>query len=514
MAQVINTNIASLNAQRNLNRSSEPLQTALKRISSGLRINSAKDDAAGLAIATRMSAQIRGLNQAARNANDAISLAQTAEGAMQEMESITQRMRELAVQSRNATNTSSDRTSLNSEFQQLNSELDRIASTTAFNGSNVLDGSMGTSVFQVGANVGETISVSLASSMRTNAIGQQGSVSYTLQNDVNSTSADQYIMNASGDIVIGSTNVGAATAGSNGKGAGSAYSIADAISAGSDTHGVTATAGTTTLTVTAAEIAGFGSWGDGTVAETLTYTMTLNDAAVVTAAAEGSTGIGANALAGAINSVQSTSGVLATVETNGDITLTASDGRNIEIKETLDSSGTTTDPDSVVGYFGNTLTITAAGTVDNYDTTKTTIALSSSSDMAVSVAGVSDELFTGTGPQSGGATLTTNAQFINAADILTAANADTAMNRIDQAITDMNIFRGTLGAIQNRFSSTIASLEATSENLSAARSRIMDADYATETANLTKQMILQQAGISVLSQANSLPQNVLALLKG
>lgn len=514
MAQVINTNIASLNAQRNLNRSSDPLQTALKRISSGLRINSAKDDAAGLAIATRMGAQIRGLNQAARNANDAISLAQTAEGAMQEMESITQRMRELAVQSRNATNTSSDRTSLNSEFQQLNSELDRIASTTAFNGSNVLDGSMGTSVFQVGANVGETISVSLASSMRTNAIGQQASVSYTLQNDVNSNATDQYIMNAAGDVVIGSTNVGAATAGSNGKGAGSAYSIAAAITAGSATHGATATAGTTTLTVTAAEIAAFGTWADAGTADTLTYTMTLNSAAVVTNAAEGSAGIGANALAAAMNSVQATSGVLATVETNGDVTLTASDGRNIEIAETLGGSSNETSDDTVTGYFGNSLNATAATSDVNYDTTKTSISMSSSSNIAVSVAGASDELFTSGGPQSGGATLTTNAQFINAADILTASNADTAMNRIDQAITDMNVFRGTLGAIQNRFSSTIASLEATSENLSAARSRIMDADYATETANLTKQMILQQAGISVLSQANSLPQNVLALLQG
>src|SRR4051812_13966714 len=172
MALVINTNVMSLNAQRNLSTSGSQLATSLQRLSSGLRINSAKDDAAGLAISDRMTTQISGLNQATRNANDGISLAQTTEGALQEVTNNLQRIRELAVQSANATNSNSDRVALDQEVQQRIAEIDRIASQTSFNGRKVLDGSFGGATFQVGANVGETISLALTSSVKATAIGQ------------------------------------------------------------------------------------------------------------------------------------------------------------------------------------------------------------------------------------------------------------------------------------------------------------------------------------------------------
>ena len=266
MPQVINTNVLSLNAQRNLNQTQNALKTSLERLSSGLRINSAKDDAAGLAIADRMTSQIRGMNQAVRNANDAISLAQTGEGALKQVTSNLQRMRELAVQSANVTNTDSDRKSLNAEFQELLAENDRLAQTTSFNGKKVLDGSMSSAQFQVGANVGETISVDVSTSMRTNAIGDYTTASHDL-NDVSIT----YIASAhvkrdlelgtvtakldqAGDLVINGHDIAAATDGTTGRGDDSAYAIANAINASTDDHGVTATASATTRTFSATTV--------------------------------------------------------------------------------------------------------------------------------------------------------------------------------------------------------------------------------------------------------------------
>src|SRR6187401_394158 len=211
MALVINTNVMSLNAQRNLSTSGNKLATALQRLSSGLRINSAKDDAAGLAISDRMTTQISGLNQAARNANDGISLAQTTEGALQEVTNNLQRIRELAVQSANATNSTSDRNALNQEVQQRIAEIDRIASQTSFNGRKVLDGSFGGATFQVGANVGETISLSLTSSVKATAIGQTatstGSVDLSALFAPGSSAAGLTL--AAGDLTV-SVNSGAA----------------------------------------------------------------------------------------------------------------------------------------------------------------------------------------------------------------------------------------------------------------------------------------------------------------
>ena len=380
MPQVINTNISSLNAQRNLNMSQNALAVSLQRLSSGLRINSAKDDAAGLAISQRFTAQINGLNQAARNASDGISLAQTAEGALGEITNNLQRIRELAVQSRNATNSSTDRAALQTEAAQLRDEIQRVAASTSFNGVKLLDGSFTNATFQVGANVGETITVS------------------------------------------GLVNAQVATLGT------------------SNVAQVTGAAATAFTAITA---------GD----------LTINGTSVGGIAADTNAANRAASIAAAVNSISATTNVYATVLNSTQVTLTNSSGGNV-----------------VIGLAGTATTATTGLTAAT--TTPTTV--------------------------TGFAAL----------DISSVAGADTAMTQMDAALSAVNTARATLGAVQNRFSSTVANLQTQAENLSASRSRILDADFAAETANLTRAQILQQAGTAMLAQANAQPNNVLALLRG
>lgn len=512
MPQIINTNIMSLNAQRHLNNSQSAMKTSLERLSSGLRINSAKDDAAGLAISDRMTAQIRGMNQAIRNANDGISLGQTGEAALGEVTNGLQRMRELAVQSRNATNSTSDRESLDAEFQQLAAEIDRIATTTAFNGRKILDGSFGSAAFQVGANVGETISVDVATSMRTNAIGMYSSRTVTMADTLNATTSDTLTMDTSGDMVVNGTNVGAAVAGTYGRGQNSAYSVANAINLGTDTHGVTAVANSLSETFTAATLANFAFTDVGTTSDTLTYTLTINDKQVFVQTEAAATPKTASELASLINGVSETSGVTAAAQSNGDLVLTSADGRNIEIKEVL-SGSTSADADLLTTYFGNSLDATGATSATAIDYHKSTISLSSSSSMTIDIASGSADFLSDSDLDPADSALTVEAAGISSRNVLDTAAADLAISSIDQAIKDVDVFRGTFGAIQSRFESTIASLQASSESLSAARSRIRDADFAAESAELLRTQILQQAGTAMLAQANAAPQNVLSLLR-
>ncbi len=505
MAQVINTNIASLNSQRHLNNTQDTMRTAMERLSSGLRINSAKDDAAGLAISNRMTAQIDGMDQAARNANDGISLAQTGEGALQQITNNLQRMRELGVQSRNATNTSQDRESLNAEFQQLLQENDRLAQTTAFNGRNILDGSLGTEEFQVGANVGETISVDVSSSMRTNAIGNHASVDYALNDYAASTAApsnsNDFFLDSSGDLAINGVNVASVSSALSssemtaGRGANSAYGIAEAINLGTDDHGVTATAQAAETTLSFSQL----SFGGANTAET--YTLEINGK-TITQQTEGSVDVSsAEALATQINNASNETGVSARVDGSGKMVLSADDGRNIEIKESVNATA------SVSGFFGNT---GIAATGGEYTVYKGSVRLDSDTQIAVAS---NDAESQGFSTIADGATDTTGTKALSASDILTATNSDAAIHRIDSALSDVDSLRGTFGAIQSRFESTVSSLETSSENLSAARSRIQDADFAAETAKMSKAQVLQQAGTSMLAQANQQPQSVLALLQ-
>jgi flagellin len=387
MPQVINTNVMSLNAQRNLSTSGGALATALQRLSSGLRINSAKDDAAGLAIAERFTTQIRGLNQAARNANDGISLAQTGEGALAEITNNLQRIRELAVQAANSTNSVSDREALNQEVEQRLAEIERVASQTSFNGQKILDGSFGSAAFQVGANAGETISIGLSTSMKKDAIGQvavaTGTVDVTDPDGDPDTddfvSEDAPLSIADGDLMI-------------------AVGDADAVELTGDYESVQ-----DLVDAINSKVAGASAWIDA-------------DNHVVIASSE-----------------------------DLDFTL--------------------------------------------------------ANDAATLLAGVAD------------ATVDADTDFLTAVSVETAGDANETIVRVDAALTSVSSLRSTLGAIQNRFESTITNLTTAAENLTASRSRIQDADFAQETAALTRAQILQQAGTAILAQANAVPQNVLSLLR-
>lgn len=473
MPQIINTNVMSLNAQRNLNMSSKAMATSIQRLSTGLRINSAKDDAAGLAISERMTAQIRGMNQAARNANDGISLAQVAEGAMQETTNILQRMRELAVQSANSTNNSSDRASIQSEVSQLQSELDRIALNTEFNGQRILDGSFASASFQVGANANQTINFAVGS-VKSSSMG--GIAQETGTEVSAATAADITIAVGGGSATTVNTSANF-TSGTY-KDASSAYAKAAAIN-DAGVAGVSVTA-TTTGTQTVGGIG--GTAGD-------TYTLTINGVSVYSGA-DVATALTNTALRDAINAVSDQTGVIASLS-GGDMTLTSNDGSNIAVSEsgtgwTAGTDGLTVTGGAFDGTLRGQLTISAPSTI-TVGGTVATVGLSAS--IAKDTVGV------------------------DAIDVSTAAGAQTAIKRLDSALDTVTTNRAQMGALQNRFESTIANLQSVSENLSAARSRIQDADFAAETANLTKNQIMQQAGTAMLAQANSLPQSVLQLLQ-
>jgi len=484
MAQVINTNVASLNAQRNLNKSQSALDTSLERISSGLRINSAKDDAAGLAISDRMTSQIRGLSQAARNANDGISLSQTAEGALGEIGSNLQRIRELAVQSANASNSASDRASLDAESSQLIAEITRVASQTSFNGLNLLDGSFSTQSFQVGANANQTIDVTSISDSRSTALGSNILMLAGTAMSVNTAAATDNSAGNGVTVEAGltlTTANGGTTAAFGYAADADAKAIAAAINTNASAIGVTATASnsTTMSTLSATGVVSFNLNGSAISAN-------VTDVTDLTA------------LVGAINGAQGTTGVTATftsTSAKNSITLSTTDGRDIVV-DTFASAAALNQTMS----FG-TVTLTEGST--DSSTRTGTVSLASNKGAITATGGNADVFNTGTSTFSS----------VAGVSLTSAANAQLAIAVVDAALAQVNTSRGDLGAYQNRFSSAINNLQTTSENVSAARSRVQDADFAAETASLTKNQILQQAGTAMLAQANSLPQNVLSLLK-
>ncbi|HSW62085.1 MAG TPA: flagellin [Dissulfurispiraceae bacterium] len=485
MALTINTNLFSLNAQRNLNNAQSPLATAMQRLSSGLRINSAKDDAAGLAIASRFTTQIHGLNQAVRNANDGISLSQTAEGALDEVTNNLQRIRELAVQSANATNSASDRAALQAEVTQRIQEIDRVATQTQFNGTTLLDGSFSSQVFQVGANANQTISVSNIGSARTSALGQGYGSSIagtTLIDSTGITAAGLFTIQvgSSPAIDVFSASGGAAVAGN-------AKALATAINA----SGISGLQATAASTVSAA-----GTYAATGVAGTTASSITLNNINISVGILTGVSATDINTTLQAITANSAATGVTAVANGGGGLTLTAADGRNIAISFT-GGTGTT------AGLADLGLSDVAAITYGSYSVTYTgTSSITVGGTAAADVKGLAD----------GTTNATATGTAVSAIDISTVSGANAAILSMDNALTSINSSRAFLGSIQNRFESTIANLSSTVENLTASRSRIQDADYAAETANLTKALIVQQAGISILSQANTVPQSVLALL--
>ena len=472
MAQYINTNIASLNSQRNLSTSQSALATSLQRLSSGLRINSAKDDAAGMAISSRMTSQVNGLNQAARNANDAISLSQTAEGGLANIGDLLQRIRDLSVQSANDTNTSSDRSSIQNEVNQLTSEIDRVATQTAFNGNKLLDGSLSNANFQVGANASQTISMSISSARITN-LGVGGTS--TAVGVASSTTAYNGLGAATinGTVISASQNDGVSFVGGAQAGTTSALAAANAITAQAGTTGVTATASSTVTSVamTVGAIASGGVVING-----------VNIGAVASAGA-GTVTDQAALFVQAANAVQGQTGVTAALGTTaGTYTLTAADGRNIDISGTVNN---------VTAGIANSTTY---GQVTLH------------SGKSITTAGA-------TAAAQFGVAAGTFAAVGTALDVTTQGAANTAITSIDAALSQINVGRAALGAYQNRFTSAIANLQSSSENITAARSRIQDTDFAAETGALTRAQILQQAGTAMLAQANSVPNGVMALLR-
>lgn len=471
MAQSINTNVASLNAQRNLNRTQGTLATALERLSTGLRINSAKDDAAGLAISERFTTQIRGLNQAVRNANDGISLSQTAESAIGELSNNLQRIRELAVQSANATNSASDRAALDAEAQQRVAEIERIATQTSFNGLKVLDGTFGSAQFQVGANVGETIGVNLTVGLRSSQIGQIATSTATATGTDLTAGGLTVAVGQADAVSIGATDDG-----------GSAKSKVEAINS-AGVSGLTATASNE---VTGA-FAAFGGTGDASDA----YTLNINGVNVFDAFDLETGTLDGSQVATQINLFASQTGVTATFDATDGITLTADDGRNIVSQQTL--TGITGGIDVAVSGAGADVTTVGQVTLTAAEN--------------ITLTGEFAEL----GLASN--TIAIDSSTLNDINVNTVSAANDTISRVDAALTKVSSLRSDLGAIQNRFESTITNLQTVSENLQASRGRILDADFASETAALTKAQILQQAGVAILSQANAQPQLVLSLLQ-
>ena len=502
MAATINTNVASLTAQRNLGMSQTSLNTSIQRLSSGLRINSAKDDAAGLAISERFTSQIRGLNQAVRNAGDGISLAQTAEGALKASGDILQRVRELAVQSANASNSASDRQALQAEVGQLVSELDRISQTTEFNGAKLLNGTFGTQQFQVGANANQTI-VAATANLRTNQYGNNQVAGTGATAQAASTDAAAFSSNgvAAGTLAInGALGSASTTVAANE----SSKVTADAINLQTQKTGVTATARTEAqLSFGASGAYSLVLRSDNTTDETVSFSIS---------ATQGSDGL-SNAIS-AINDKSSKTGIVAQLNEAGTgIVLSNTTGNNIGVGDGgATNGGVATVQKMARDASGNAALVGTARALDNASGTSAT------ADMVVTSGYIildSEKSFgtVSTTTDALGGTASSTLKKVADLDITTFGKATEALKTVDSALSFISGERAKLGALQSRFETSIANLQVTSENLSASRGRILDADFAAETANLSRSQILQQAGTAMVAQANQLPQGVLALLR-
>jgi len=583
MAMTINTNVVSLNAQRNLSLSGNSLSTTMQRLSSGLRVNSAKDDAAGLAISERMNATTKGLAVAARNANDGISLAQTAEGALGKVGDMLQRMRELAVQSSNATNSEDDRKALQSEVSQLMAEVDRVAKTTSFNGKNLLDGSFSGAVFQVGSNAGDNISVGSLKNVKLEALSKAefGASESTEVQASAVTNFDEVIAKDTLKIRVGANEavkldeIAAASSGEERMG-----QVVAAINAKTADTGVTAFLedgknGGKVLQLRsdsgdAVSLEGFNTAQTGFGASVKNSTSTTAAAkydAAVSALGAGKAGTLMDTANGkykgttAIDSVDAISvlsnaeakqiysdaltALKATIEANteqpggtGNFQFKAGGEAAVEaaMKETLkaldaamlkegqakrddvytkldlvmkaDKVGFATAAGNLdtalksveggkAGYTADTI---AAGSSDEaFETARNNLLSAVDAAMSGKLGIQTDEVNT----KAGMADLSVETQ----------ADAWDAIKKLDSAIDQVNAARGDLGALQTRFEKTVENIDIQSENISAAKGRIVDADFATETANLSRSQILQQAGTAMVAQANQLPQSVLSLLR-
>ena len=540
---VINTNTSALSAQNSLRVTGLNQATAMERLSSGIRINSAKDDAAGLAISTRMTANIRGISAAIRNANDGISLTQTAEGSLSSIGDNLQRIRELAVQSANTGNNASDRAALNNEAAQLISEIDRVANNTTFNGIKLLDGTYKDQSLQVGAGneSNDRIALSIGDAT-TPRLGAATTAS------LQGLAITDGIKIATGALTINGYNVGATTSDgvSVALSEGSAISKANAINAIASKTGVVASAKATSVT--------FNAIGVATPADR-DFKFLLNGV-VVSGRVEGeNSNVGsASNISAAINAQTSKTGVYATIGLAGNYTLTAADGRNIvlstdtasmlkadgfdpalAVEDTLPanynpaswgstginvvSRGTSGSADNLYDDWTNLSTGADADLTVTNETTGFSrvvfgsIDLSTDSQQGITLGGV-DAVAEKLGLDADSYTASSSAgSGVGSVNLNTSTGSQSALTTLDRAINVITDMRAAMGAYQNRLIAAISNLENTSMNLSASRSRILDTDYAKETTNLAKAQIIQQAATAMLAQANQSAQSVLALLK-
>jgi flagellin len=557
MPLYVATNSNALAAQNNLTANRVSLDTSLNRLSSGLRINTAADDSAGLAISTRLQNQINGLTQGGQNANSGISLANVADSALAQVTSNLQRIRTLAVQSQNSTNSTTDRAALDAEVQQRLAEIQRISTQTSYNGTKLLDGSFSGAQFQVGANVGENITLSAsAQNLQTTTLGSfvsnTGALAVTAGVAVASgaagggavttaaigNTATGVVGNAggsayqgvsstaitAGSVQINGTNVLASAGYAGGQAqqsSDSAYAKAAAINA-SGISGLTATANTT-LTFDGTGTANLGAAGNSNFVNvtaigtgTLSYGLSINGTSVysttlTSTGATASTGTITNAqIAAGVNQNSSTTGVSATLNSNGTISFNAADGRNVVLAETYSNTaggaGVSVAATSQLGAY--TETANTVGAVVNTATYRGQVTLNSTNSLQFNTS--ANNAIIG---------LATTTTVLNAGSSLSAQNVQsiTASNNtiysVDSAIAAVNGFRATYGAIVNRLTSAVSAIGSQVQQLTTANGRIVSADFAAETTNLSTTQIIQQAGTSILAQANSLPQGILKLLQ-
>ncbi|HHK2762358.1 TPA: B-type flagellin [Pseudomonas aeruginosa] len=484
MALTVNTNIASLNTQRNLNASSNDLNTSLQRLTTGYRINSAKDDAAGLQISNRLSNQISGLNVATRNANDGISLAQTAEGALQQSTNILQRIRDLALQSANGSNSDADRAALQKEVAAQQAELTRISDTTTFGGRKLLDGSFGTTSFQVGSNAYETIDISL----------QNASASAIGSYQVGSNGAGTVGTATASGIASGTVNL---------VGGGQVKNIA--IAAGDSAKAIAEKMDGAIPNLSARARTVFTADVSGVTGGSLNFDVTVGSNTVSLAGVTST-----QDLADQLNSNSSKLGITASINDKGVLTITSATGENVKFGA---QTGTATAGQVAVKVQGSdgkfeaaAKNVVAAGTAAT--TTVVTGYVQLNSPTAYSVSGTGTQA-----SQVFGNASAAQKSSVASVDISTADGAQNAIAVVDNALAAIDAQRADLGAVQNRFKNTIDNLTNISENATNARSRIKDTDFAAETAALSKNQVLQQAGTAILAQANQLPQAVLSLLR-
>jgi Flagellin and related hook-associated proteins len=522
MALTVNTNIPSLNTQRNLNNSSNALATSMQRLSTGSRINSAKDDAAGLQISNRMTSQINGLNVAVRNANDGISMAQTAEGALQQTTSILQRMRDLALQSANGSNGETERKALNGEVVQLKNELDRIATTTRFGSKQLFDGDLKENI-QVGANANETINVSIAS-FRTVDLGT------TAVRDATAAK-----VSAAADTKV-SLNIGAGSAGVAGSAStlggtvttytagdysftvnGTAVTLvqADHTNATEAIAKITADLGTDTDTANLEAFAGDGTNGaaSGAIGIREKAAGPFSGQPITVAGADADTVFGATP-----TSTTGTATVADNPNTKFAIAVDGGTAKEITIKEgTYDSLEALADNINQQIAADADLKGKVRTTVDNgqlqFVRSETGAGKSVTLTEVTNNDGLSNLGFTTGATAEGVDAKADENSSVERIDISTVEGAQAAIATLDAALAEVDTTRANMGAVQNRFESTISNLQNVAENTTASRGRIMDTDFAAETANLSKNQILQQAGTAILAQAKQLPQAVLSLLQ-